>query len=135
LDDVPKSLQQINTQLPLLLHTLQGTQDAIGAGMIKKDAEQALLPAINNYVAQIELLEAIINKLLLSRSDSWLKRSKKALLSVKEESNVEKITSALNHYIQTLTFYHSAARSTLDALKGITPSILYNKPFTNHHRR
>ena len=119
LDEIPKSFQQINTQLPLLLDTLKGTQHAIGAGVIRNDTEKALLSVINGCRVQIESLDAIIDKLLPLSSDSWAKRSKKALSSLNQESNVNKITSALGNHVQTLTFYHSAARSTLNPLKGI----------------
>lgn len=62
-DDVPNSLQQISTQLPLLLNTAQSTQDAINAGVIKVDTEKALLPAINDCKVQFKSLEVILNNL------------------------------------------------------------------------
>lgn len=120
LDEIPKSFQQINTQIPLLLDTLKGTQHAIGTGEIKSDTEKALLPVINGCKVQIELLDTIIDKSLPSSNDSWAKRSKKALSSLKQDSNVNGITSALGNYVRTLTFYHSAARSTLNPLKGMS---------------
>jgi N-terminal domain on NACHT_NTPase and P-loop NTPases len=120
LDEIPKSLQQISTQLPLLLDTLKGTQHAIGTGVIRSDTEKALLPVINGSKVQIELLDAIIHKLLPSSSDSLAKRGKKAWSSLKQDSNVNGITSALGNYVQTLTFYHSVARSTLNPLKGMS---------------
>lgn len=120
LDEIPKSLQQISTQLPLLLDTLKSTQHAIGTGVIRSETETALLPVINGCKAQIELLDAIIHKLLPSSSDSLAQRGKKAWSSLKQDSNVDKITSALGNYVQTLTFYHSAAGLTLNLSRGMS---------------
>jgi len=128
LDEIPESLRQINTQLPLLLDTLKDTQHIIGTGVIRNDTEKALLPVINDCRVQIESLDAVIDKVLPLSSDSWAKRSKKALSSlIKHESSVNIIASALGNNIQTLTFYHSAARSTLNPLKGTPGSMSQNR--------
>jgi len=132
LGEIPESLRQINTQLPLLLDILKDTQHIIGTGVIRNDTEKALLPVINDCRVQIESLDGIIDKVLPLSSDSWAKRSKKALSSlIKHEPNVNRITSALGNNVQTLTFYHSAARSAINPLKGTPCSILQNRFNTN----
>ena len=45
-ENVPESFRHIKAKLPLLLHTLQQTKEAIEAGSIKDDTKKALLPAI-----------------------------------------------------------------------------------------
>lgn len=123
LDDVPASFQHIRSQLPLLLETLKCTQRDIDAGVVKSEKE--LLPVINGCKTQIQSLHSILDKELPSPTDSRAKKSKKAIISVFKDGKVDKITSTLGNYVQTLTFYHSAVRSTLNPVKGIR-TLSYN---------
>lgn len=117
LDSIPESFKHIKSQLPLLLDTLQGMQGAIGTGLIRNDTEEVLLPVVNGCREQITLLGEVIDKILPTSNDSWAKKSKKAISSLLQDSNVEKISSTIGNYLQVLTFYHAAARSTLDPLR------------------
>lgn len=74
-EEVPKAFQHTKAQLPFLLDILQITQDAIGTGIIKRETKHALLPVIAGCRTQIELLDAIIAKILPKSDDSWTKRS------------------------------------------------------------
>lgn len=127
LDSIPESFKHIKSQLPLLLDTLQGMQGAIGTGLIRNDTEEVLLPVVNGCREQITLLGEVIDKILPTSNDSWAKKSKKAISSLLQDSNVEKISSTIGNYLQVLTFYHAAARSTLDPLRG--------KPFSSYNNK
>lgn len=118
LDSVPKSLEHLTLQLPLVLTTVKGTQRAVETGTINNEVENALLPVIHGCTRQIELLDSLISKLLPLSTDSWSKRSKKAILSLKQDSKIDEIASNLRGYIQTLTFYHTAVQSSLSPEEG-----------------
>ncbi|KAF2230432.1 hypothetical protein EV356DRAFT_423790, partial [Viridothelium virens] len=118
LDDIPTSFQHIKSQLPLLLENLKSTQQDVDAGIIKPETERALQPTINGCRTQIGSLNSILDKELPSPYDSRANKTKKAISSIFRDKRIEKITSTLGSYIQTLTFYHTAVRSTLNPLKG-----------------
>ncbi|KAL9095058.1 MAG: hypothetical protein Q9165_002660 [Trypethelium subeluteriae] len=117
LDDVPTSFQYITSQLPLLLETLKCTQQDVDAGVLTNEIERALSPVINGCEAQIKSLNSILNKELPSPHDSRVTKTRKAISSIFKDARVEKITSTLGVYIQTLTFYHAAVRSTWNPVK------------------
>lgn len=47
------------------------------------------------------------------------KKTTKALWRITQNSKIESITKTLRGYIATLTFYHAAASSTLQPMKGV----------------
>ena len=118
LDEVPKSFQRFRSQLPLLLDTLKRTEHDIDTGIISSETENALLPAISGCKIEMQSLDSILDKVLPITTDSLARKGKKAILSLYKDSDVEKIASNLESYVQTLTFYHAATRTSLSSLKG-----------------
>jgi NACHT NTPase-like protein len=110
--DIPKTFQHVKAELPVLLDTLKQTKSAIEAGSIRDETKNALLPAIDGCRTQVELLDALIEKVLPLKGDSWSKRGLKAVSSLRQDAKVQKIRTDLHSYIQTLTYYHAAASST-----------------------
>ena len=106
--DVPESFRHIKAELPVLLDALQRTKEAIETGSVRDEAKNALCPTINGCLKQIKSLDEVLLKALPTSGDSWIKRSGKAILSLRYDSKVEKITAIVKKYIQTLTFYHAA---------------------------
>lgn len=117
LGEVPRSFRHIKVELPLLLDTLKGTKEAIDAGSLGDETKNALLPVVEGCREQIELLDAMLVK-VLPTSNSRREKGKKALSSLFHDGRVERITSTLRCYVQTLTYYHAAASSTLQPLTG-----------------
>jgi hypothetical protein len=113
--EVPKTFQHIKAELPVLLDTLKQTKTAIQAGSIRDETKKALLPAIDGCRTQVELLDTVIAKVLPLSGDSWTKKSRKAVSSLRQDAKVKKIRTDLQGYIQTLTYYHVAASSTLQS--------------------
>jgi hypothetical protein len=111
--EIPKTFQHIKAELPVLLDTLEQTKTAIETGSIRDETKRALLPAIDGCRTQIESLDTLISKVLPQAGDSWRKRSRKSLSSLWQDAKVGKIRTDLQGYIQTLTYYHAAASSTL----------------------
>jgi N-terminal domain on NACHT_NTPase and P-loop NTPases len=112
--DSPQSLNHIRTELPLLFDTLKETEKAIAAGAVKEDTARALVPIVQGCQKELESLYAIFEKALPKEGASRAKRSLKAFSSVLTyDSKIKKLSSSIHQYIQTLTFYHSAATWTV----------------------
>ena len=120
LEEIPKSFRHFSAELPVLKFTLQQIGEAIEAGSVKDKMEQALIPAIEGCKEQIQLLDALLAKVLPEATDSRFRRNAKAVLSFKQEAKVESITKILQGYVVTLTFYYAAISSTLQPLTGDT---------------
>ncbi|KFY95523.1 hypothetical protein V500_02750 [Pseudogymnoascus sp. VKM F-4518 (FW-2643)] len=116
LGEVPKSFRQISKELPLLLYTIQQIQDAIDAGSVGIETKKALLPVIEGCQEQLELLQSILVKTLPKSDDSSLEKGKKAISSLGQDGKVDRILKNLRNFISSLTFYYSAASSTLQPL-------------------
>ncbi|CAI6234983.1 unnamed protein product [Periconia digitata] len=105
--EIPEAYSHIKTELPALLDALRHTQAAIDAGNVGEDSKSALLPVVEGCKVQIQLFDELVAKTLPAPSDSWGRRSGKALKSLWYDAKVEKITLVIRGYIQTLT-YHAA---------------------------
>lgn len=116
--EIPETFRHVEAELPVLLDTLEQTKTAIETGSIRDETKRALLPAINGCQTQIESLDNLIRKLLPQTSDSWRERTRKSLSSLRQDAKVRKIRTDLQGYIQTLTYYHAAASSTLRLSTG-----------------
>ncbi|KAI9759097.1 MAG: hypothetical protein M1840_003516 [Geoglossum simile] len=126
LGEIPEVFRHIKAELPVLLDALRQTKAAIDAGCMQDETKKALLPAVEGCGVQIKSLDDVIVKALPVSGDSWARRGRKALGSLRYDAKVEKITAVVRGYIQTLT-YHAAASSTLRrsadrALPRPTPS-------------
>lgn len=118
LGEIPEAFRHIKAELPVLLDTLRQTKVAIDTGSIQDETKKALLPAIEGCGVQIKSLDDVIMKVLPASGDSWIRRGRKALRSLRYDVKVEKITAVVRGYIQTLT-YHAAASSSLRPLAGM----------------
>ena len=85
---------------------------------MQDESKKALLTAVEGCRVQIKSLDDVIVKALPVLGDSWARRSRKALASLRYDAKVEKITAVVRGYIQTLTYHHAAA-STLRPLAGM----------------
>lgn len=118
LGGVPQSFRHFCAELPVLKITLRQIKEAIEAGSVQDETENALMPAIQGCKEQIQLLDTLLAKTLPLATDSQLKRGAKAVLSLKQEAKVESIRKILQGYVKTLTFYYTAVSSTLQPLTG-----------------
>ena len=135
LGEIPKSFRHIKAELPVLRDTLQQTKEATDAGYVSDKTKTALIPAIQGCMEQIESLHVILAEILPTQDDSRLKRGKKAILSLRQDSKVESITKILHGYIGTLTFYYTATSSTLQPLTGtMLPKLHTTSPLTSGRR-
>jgi hypothetical protein len=109
--DIPKSLQHLKTELPILFYTLQQLHDAIKADRFPPKCASALQPAIDGCNQSVQEIESILSKTLPEQSDGRTKNSIKSVGSVWHEGKIERITATLRGCIATLTFYFAASSS------------------------
>ena len=114
---VPKVFEDIRTRLPLLLVSLKRIQEQANAGQVDEDTRQALKPVIEGCHAQVQQLDEILDKVLPLIDDSSWRRGTKALLSVSQESKVQRIGTTLGENIQLLTL-HQVSGVKPDATKS-----------------
>jgi len=118
LGEIPEAFRHIKAELPVLLDALRQTKAAIDAGSMQDETKRALLPAVEGCRVQIKSLDDVIIKALPASGESWARKGRKALRSLRYDAKVEKITAVVRGYIQTLT-YHAAASSSLRPLAGM----------------
>ena len=118
--EIPKVFEHVKAELPILLETLDQTKDAVEKGSMKEDIKKALLLVVKGCLAQITTLDNLISISLPQEGDSWRKRTGKAILSLRQDSKVTRITTTLRTHIQSLTNYRVAALSTLQTANGMT---------------
>jgi len=108
LEEIPEAFRHIKSELPVLLDALRQTRAAIDTGPLQDESKRALLPAVDGCGVQIKALNEVIEKVLPASSDSWARRGRKALRSLRYDAKVEKIIAVIRGYVQTLA-YHAAA--------------------------
>jgi NACHT NTPase-like protein len=124
LGEIPKPLKHVKDELPILLETLNQTKVAVEKGSIKEETRKAVLLVVNGCQTQITLLDNLIIRSLPREEDSWRKKTGKAILSLRQDAKVAKITTILRSHIQSLTNYRVAASSTLQTAHGMTVHML-----------
>ena len=122
----PQVFQDISTRLPLLLNSLKRIEAQANAGQVDVDARQALQPVIEGCLAQVQQLDAILDKVVPLLGDSTWRRGTKALLSVNQENKVQKIGNTLVENIQLLTL-HQVSGLRLETTKPI--QLLFSVPY------
>jgi hypothetical protein len=124
LGEIPKPFKHVKDELPILLETLNQTKVVVEKGSIKEETREAVLLVVNGCQTQITLLDNLIIRSLPREEDSWRKKTGKAILSLRQDAKVAKITTVLRSHIQSLTNYRVAASSTLQTAHGMTVHML-----------
>ena len=110
INEVPKVFRDIATRLPLVIDTLEQTEQADGAYLRERTAK-ALKPVVEGCLSICEVLDKILDKHIPKEGDSSWRKTFKALSSLTHDKDVQNIDAALGDYIQTLTYYNSNASS------------------------
>ena len=100
--DIPGVFRDIELHLPAFLVVLVHTEKETGELSLK--TEQALAEIVRQCFRQIDQLNEILDKIRISKGDSWLKRSIKAGISLVEERPAQKILTSLRVNVQLLKF-------------------------------
>jgi hypothetical protein len=120
LGEIPEAFRHVKTQLPVLLDALQQTNTAINGDSTQTESRRALLSAVEGCTLQVKALNDVITKALPVSGDSWARRRTKALGSLRYDAKVERITTVIQGYIQTLT-YHAVTSLSSSAGRTFCP--------------
>ena len=84
--EVPKSLRTVNDRLPGIISGLNLLQAHPIRG---KDEETSVRRVVEGCRAQVQLLQAILDKTLPSKNDSTLRKLRKALSSLNKDRDLQ----------------------------------------------
>lgn len=104
--DVPKSLQAISTQLPLLLHALERIKSDSQIKNLDFDTKCILRGMVSGCMAQIVEVENMINEISRSPGDSLKVKIKKVFTSLKYDEKIWEVERNLHTYISVLILHH-----------------------------
>lgn len=104
-EDLPQAFSHLHTQLPLLIQILEQTKQEVQAGKTDQNTRNALSGVVDGCKAQLDQLNRLLLILVPKAADSRATRVKKAVLSLRKQSDVEKIHKHMSTYVSTLTFY------------------------------
>ena len=100
--DIPESFRDIRTRLPLLISIVVRTQH--GNDKLSPEAEIAFEEVVRQCFEQVNQLDEVLKKVMISKGDSRLKKTFRAGVSLVEEPRIQRIAKALRDNVQLLTF-------------------------------
>ena len=117
--DIPKTFRDIQTELPLIVHTLGEIQTRLSDGQLPEERCKALRGVLGNCEAKLAELKIIFEKVLLQDGASKGKRVWKGLVSLWQDKKVEEISQALWRSLQSLTLFHVVAAPTTQEMQAL----------------
>ena len=99
--DIPEVFRDVRTRLPLIISIIGSTQN--GTKNLSPDAEGVFQEVVRRCFEQVSQLDEILNKVIVSKGDSRLRRAVKAGISLVEEHRIQRIATALRDNVQLLT--------------------------------
>ena len=103
-----KIFKGLETNLPLINDTLKRISIHAESGDMDEDTQKALVPVVASCFAQTKSLDYILSNLVPRASDTMLKRGLKAVLSVRQEKEIEKGIKTLKEHLEVLIFHSTA---------------------------
>lgn len=104
--DVPKSLQSISSQLPLLLNALSRIKTDAQLKNLDFDTKCILRGMISGCKAQIVEVEGMIDDISHAPGDNFKTKLKKVFTSMKYDEKVREVERNLQTYISVLILHH-----------------------------
>ncbi|KAI4143918.1 MAG: hypothetical protein LQ340_006841 [Diploschistes diacapsis] len=105
-NEVPRSLQSINTQLPLLVNALQRVKSDVELGKFDFDTRCILKGVISGCGGLIQEVESILNKVAKAPGESLASKLRKSFASFKHDEKILAIDKNLQTYINVLILHH-----------------------------
>lgn len=103
--DVPKALQHISAQLPLLLRSLERVKTGIEVEKVDLDTRCILKGVVAGCMQQVEKIDRIIEKVLLVPGDSLVTKVQKVFVGLKNDEKILAIQKNLQTYISVLILH------------------------------
>jgi hypothetical protein len=128
ISEVPKTFREIRIQLPLIIDTLDRTQNQADRGRVSEATARALKPLVDSCLEQVKLLSDILDRNVpVDNASSWQRRLQ-ALKSLAHDKDVQRITSVLASHVQLLTFHQATSSSDLSSSLLLQASAQPRKP-------
>ncbi len=121
--DVPKALQHISAQLPLLLRSLERVKTGIEVEKVDLDTRCILKGVVAGCMQQVEKIDRIIEKVLLVPGDSLVAKVQKVFVGLKNDEKILAIQKNLQTYISVLILHRVIQGS--DASLGVNEDSSY----------
>ena len=121
--DVPKSLQHISAQLPLLINALDRMKTGVEVEKVDLDTRCILKGVVSGCKQQVEKIDKIIGKVLHVPGDSLVTKVQKVFVALKNDEKVLAIEKNLQTYIQVLILHHLIEGP--DTSSGMSEDTLY----------
>jgi ankyrin repeat protein len=104
--EVPRSLQTIATQLPLLINALNRVKTDSAIKNLDFDTKCILRGMVSGCLTQIVEVDKMMNEISLAPGDSFKVKAKKVFTSLKYDDKVRDIERNLHTYISVLILHH-----------------------------
>ena len=104
--DVPKSMQSINTQLPLLLNALNRVKSDVQVDRLDTDTRCILRGVVHGCGKVIAEVDEVMGKVSRQPGESLPAKLKKVLSSLKHDETIQALDKSLQTYIQVLILHH-----------------------------
>ena len=104
-NDVPKALQHIAAQLPLLLRSLERVKTGIEVEKVDLDTRCILKGVVAGCLQQVEKVDRIIEKVLHVQGDSLVTKVQKVFVGLKNDEKILAIEKNLQTYISVLILH------------------------------
>lgn len=117
--DVPKTSRDIESSLPLIVHTLSEIQRRVKDGQVLEESCKALKGVLGDCKAKLAELKIIFEEVLPQDGASRGERMWKGLVSLWQDKKVEEISQALWRSLQSLTLFHVVAAPTIQEIQAL----------------
>ena len=110
--DMPAVFRDIQGRLPALLYIVQTINRS--RNTLPPEIQDTFEIIAERCQKQIEQLEELLLKVTVAHGDSRIKKSWKAVWSLREDARIQKISTSLIDNIQTLTMFRVAPAETVE---------------------
>ena len=121
--DVPRSLQHISAQLPLLVSALDRMKSGVEVEKVDLDTRCILKGVVSGCKQQVEKIDKIIGRVMHVPGDSLVTKVQKVFVGLKNDEKVMAIEKNLQTYIQVLILHHLIEGP--DTSSGMSEDTLY----------
>lgn len=124
---LPKTFKNAQAEIPLIVDSLERISDHAASGGVNDATSKALAPVLENCRETIQSIDEIIVRVVPLTSSSF-ERSIKAILSLRQEKEMEKALTLLRQQLALLGFHASACFKAGDQVPQESPPV-FMMPF------
>lgn len=111
----PETFKHVTNRLGVLVEVLDSIERDINSGAMSDSSQRAIFPSVQECGAQIDYLQKIIEKALPPQGATRMKRSLKALGSLKYDAKIDKTSKIIDQYMETLDRHHNMCRNAVNS--------------------